>query len=173
MATNKEKTSAPKLAAEKSSVTAVAASAAAVGAAGGVNPGTNSPSAPAASKVNEAQPAAGTPSAQPDFTGTSLSEAEKRSPAGADAAAKAGHEDRAGGAAPEGSSTTEALRVQMPAVIAKVRALSPRGFYRGGRFWPAEWTDVREGDLSPEQMAAVVSEKQLALQWAVNGEHHD
>lgn len=198
MATNKAKTSAPKLAApkavdaaEKSSVTAVAASASAVGAAGGVNPGTNSPSAPAASTVNEAQPAAGTPLAQPDSTGTAPSEADKTLPPGGDTGAAStvvaeqAQVDGAKGSAiddlnsPEvpaqnvaagvlGEATridddiADALRAAAePRVLFEVRARQPRGFYRGGKFWPSTWTAVRQGDLSADQIHAVINEPML------------
>lgn len=149
MATNKAKTSAPKLAApkavdtaEKSSVTAVAASAAAVGAAGGVNPGTNSPD------VQKA--AAPTPAA------AAAAEQEKVAavtPAGTDAAQTP--------AAQIDGETKPAAAPPAGWVITCLRR--DRGIWRAGRFWPPEPTLVEAGELTSAQLEQLRGEKLLLV----------
>lgn len=186
MATNKannpaSKPAAPKgaTAAEKSSVTAVAASAAAVGAAGGVNPGTNSPQPDAASAGNVAQPAAETSPAQPDSAGTATEADKTLSPSGGAEgdAVKGDGNDQTGeqtvlaqalatgvlDRATEIEDAAEAPAAAQPKVLFEVRARRERGFHRGGKFWPHEWTQVREGDLTAEQLLAVTRESMLEV----------
>lgn len=49
--------------------------------------------------------------------------------------------------------------------IARVRATKDGGFYRAGRHWPKGWTVVAEGELSEDQLRAIVEEPMLAIEW--------
>lgn len=111
-----------------------AASDLAAGAAGGENAGTNTSSAPDGREV-VTEPQAGE---------TSLAaESDTR-----DSTADLAHP-------PAGDAE--------PRVIARVKAGPARGFWRCGRFWPAEDTEVREGELTDEQWALVRSEAKLTV----------
>lgn len=106
----------------------------AAGAAGGENAGTNTSSAPDGREVvTEPQAGETSPAAESDTRDSSADPAHP--PAG----------------------ETE------PRVVARVKAGPARGIWRGGRFWPAELVEVREGELTDEQWALVRGEAKLTV----------
>ncbi|MBL8467371.1 hypothetical protein [Methyloversatilis discipulorum] len=111
-----------------------AASDLAAGAAGGENAGTNTSSAPDGREVvTDPQAGQASPAAESDTRDSSANPANP----------PAGEADRR--------------------VIARVKAGQARGIWRGGRFWPADLVDVREGELTDEQWALVRGEAKLTV----------
>lgn len=106
----------------------------AAGAAGGENAGTNTSSAPEGREVvTEPQAGQASPAAESDTRDSSADPAHP----------------------PAGEAE--------PRVIARVKAGPARGLWRGGRFWPAELVEVREGELTDEQWALVRREAKLTV----------
>lgn len=123
-------------AAEQSSISAATAPAAVAGAAGGENAGTNTHPADQARNGMATEP-----------TGESLSAS------GADATARTADTEL-----PPAGEAAEAP------VVLRVKATQARGFWRGGRYWPAEVTDVRAGELSDEQIEVLRAEPILKVE---------
>lgn len=142
MATSKAKTTAQKpatatvAAAEQSSISAATAPAAVAGAAGGENAGTNTHPADQARNGMATEP-----------TGESLSAS------GADATARTAETEF-----PPAGEAAEAP------VVLRVKATQARGFWRLGRFWAAEVTEVREGELNDDQVATLRAEPMLKVE---------
>lgn len=128
------------------------APAAGAGAAGGVNPGTNSPVPDVAMPGGVVtQPEATPPAAEPSSSGatTTAESAPAVSPAGE--------------AEPKADGATES-QPDLPPVVARVRSMQARGFWRVGRYWPAEVTEVRFGDLTAEQIEVLRAEPKLKVE---------
>ena len=123
-------------AAEQSSISAATAPAAVAGAAGGENAGTNTHPADQERNGMATEP-----------TGESLSAS------GADATARTADTELP----PEGKAA------EAPVVL-RVKATQARGFWRVGRYWPAEVTDVRAGELSDEQIEVLRAEPILKVE---------
>lgn len=49
-------------------------------------------------------------------------------------------------------------------VALRVKATQARGFWRVGRYWPAEVIDVRAGELSDDQVSALRAEPMLKVE---------
>lgn len=119
---------------ETSSISA--ASDLAAGAAGGENAGTNTHPADQERNGMATEP-----------TGESLSAS------GADATARTADTDL-----PPAGEAAEAP------VVLRVKATQARGFWRLGRFWAAEVTEVREGELNDDQVATLRAEPMLKVE---------
>lgn len=119
---------------ETSSISA--ASDLAAGAAGGENAGTNTHPADQERNGMATEP-----------TGESLSAS------GPDATARAADME-----VPPSGEAAEAP------VVLRVKATQARGFWRLGRYWPAEVTEVRAGELTDDQIAALRAEPMLKVE---------
>lgn len=121
---------------------------------------------PAATNTSEATGQAGAAGTLPGATPPAAPGSETSSISAASdlAAGAAGGENAGTNTHPADQELPPSGEAAETPVVLRVKATQARGFWRLGRFWAAEVTEVRAGELTDDQIAALRAEPMLKVE---------